>query len=108
MTTFEPGKTYACRSICDHNCVWTFTIASRTDKTIKTACGKTLRINRAITESSGVEAVFPLGRYSMAPVLSADKAVWMVEPPPPIVYSNQDIDREQARLCEETRLAKGW
>ena len=75
MTKFEAGKTYACRSVCDYECVWTFTIASRTDKTIKTACGKTLRINATLTAMNNAESVFPRGRYSMAPILTADKLV---------------------------------
>ena len=74
MTTkFQPGKTYACRSVCDHNCVWTVTVASRTAKTIKTTDGKTLRINAELTAANGAETVFPRGRYSMAPILTADK-----------------------------------
>jgi hypothetical protein len=74
MTTkFQPGKTYACRSACDYDCTWRFTIASRTAKTIKTTCGKTLRINAELTAANGAETVFPRGRYSMAPILTADK-----------------------------------
>ena len=73
VKNFEIGKTYSCRSACDYNCVWTFTIASRTAKTIKTACGKTLRIHAKLTDYSKSETVFPLGNYSMAPVLTADK-----------------------------------
>jgi hypothetical protein len=73
MKQFETGKTYSCRSVCDHECVWSFKIVARTDKTIKTECGKTLRINPKLTEYNKSETVFPLGRYSMAPILTADK-----------------------------------
>ena len=74
MTTkFETGKTYACRSVCDHECVWTFTIASRTAKSIRTSEGKTLRINAELTAMNNAETVCPRGRYSMAPILTADK-----------------------------------
>ena len=72
-TAFEVGKTYACRSVCDYNCVWTFTIAKRTDKSITTTEGKTLRINAQLTAYNEAETVFPLGKYSMAPILTADK-----------------------------------
>lgn len=44
MTSFEPGKTYKTRSICDSNCWFSITVASRTAKTIKTTEGKTLRV----------------------------------------------------------------
>lgn len=73
MTKFDPGKTYSCRSICDHECVWSFTIASRTKKTIRTTCGKTLKINAKLSEYNQAETVFPLGRYSMAPTLRANE-----------------------------------
>ena len=70
MKTFEINKTYSVRSICDHNCIWTFEVLKRTKSTITlmevdTKEVKTCRIN--------AETVFPLGKYSMCPVLSADK-----------------------------------
>ncbi len=70
-TTFEIGKTYSCRSVCDHTCVWSYTVAGRTAKTIKTTCGKTFRINSKLTAFDGVEAVYPHGRHSMCPILRA-------------------------------------
>lgn len=73
IKSFEAGKAYFCRSACDHNCTWTFTVASRTAKTIKTACGKTLRIHAKLTDYNKAETVFPLGNYSMAPILTAEK-----------------------------------
>lgn len=78
MKTFEIGKTYETRSICDHNCVWSFTVKART------ACTVTLdgpdgirkcRINKQYSEYRNAETVFPLGRYSMCPVLDADDLV---------------------------------
>lgn len=69
MTTFQPGKTYTTRSVCDHDCIISVTVASRTDKTIKTADGKSLRI--FVPEYDGIERVRPWGRYSMAPIVSA-------------------------------------
>ena len=35
MKKFEIGKTYSMRSICDHDCVWTYTVTARTAKTIR-------------------------------------------------------------------------
>ena len=68
MTTFQVGKTYATRSICDHNCIIRVCVASRTAKTIKTADGKTLRVN----VYNGTEQVKPWGAYSMAPIIGAN------------------------------------
>jgi hypothetical protein len=67
MTTFQAGKTYTTRSACDHNCVISLTVASRTAKSIKTTDGKTLRV----AEYNGAEFVKPWGSYSMAPIVRA-------------------------------------
>lgn len=67
---FETGKTYQTRSIGDSDCIIRATIARRTAKTVTTAEGKTFRT----TEYNGVEQFKPWGSYSMAPILSADKA----------------------------------
>lgn len=78
MKTFEIGKKYLVRSVCDHNCVWTFEVIDRTAATVKLSDGKqvkTCRINKAYSEYINAETVFPLGKYSMCPVLSADKAI---------------------------------
>lgn len=68
MTTFQAGKSYATRSICDHNCIIRVAVVSRTAKTIKTADGKTLRVS----QYNGIEQVRPWGSYSMAPIVGAD------------------------------------
>jgi hypothetical protein len=68
-TKFIAGKTYATRSICDADMVIRETIVSRTAKTVKTASGKSFRVN----EYDGVEFIKPWGSYSMAPRISADK-----------------------------------
>ncbi len=67
MATFQIGKTYKTRSICDHDCIIAVHVESRTAKTIKTPTGKVLRIS----VFEGVERVKPWGSYSMAPVVSA-------------------------------------
>lgn len=70
---FETGRTYFCRSTCDYNCVWNFKVVARTAKTIKTECGKTMRIHEKLTNYNNAETVFPLGKYSMCPILTAEK-----------------------------------
>jgi hypothetical protein len=67
VQTFQAGKTYATRSICDHNCIIGVTVAKRTAKTITTTAGKTLRVS----VWQGVEQVKPWGTYSMAPIIDA-------------------------------------
>ena len=69
--TFKAGSTYSTRSVCDHNCIFSIEVVSRTAKTLRTADGKTLRISIY----DGVEQVKPCGSYSMAPIISADKEV---------------------------------
>lgn len=82
MKTFEIGKTYSMSSVCDHNCVWTYTVVKRTAQTITIDDGKetkTCRVNKQATEYRGAETIYPLGRYSMCPSLSADAEVEVVE-----------------------------
>lgn len=71
MKTFEPGKTYFTRSICDYNCIFSETIVSRTAKTVKTESGKTLRVSTKYDSTQ--EQIWPEGKYSMAPVIGADR-----------------------------------
>ena len=73
MTQFEVGKEYSMRSVCNHECVWTYTVVARTAKTITITDGKETQKFRVakISEYRGAETIFPLGQYSMAPMLSA-------------------------------------
>lgn len=75
MKTFEVGGLYSMRSACDHNCVWSYIVAARTACTVTLDDGRghrfTCRISKRASEMRGAETVFPLGRYSMAPMLSA-------------------------------------
>lgn len=68
---FEVGKTYYCRSLCDYDCIYRITVASRTEKTLTTSEGKRLGIKLR----DGVESVAPRGRYSMSPTIYANKEV---------------------------------
>jgi hypothetical protein len=68
MSIFTIGTTYYARSIGDHNCITTLTVAKRTAKTITTTAGKRL----FVTEYDGEEQVFPNGHYSMAQIVGAN------------------------------------
>jgi len=75
MTKFEVGKNYSMRSIGDNECVWEYTVIGRTDSMITITDGKETKrckINKKISEFSNAESVFPLGCYSMAPILRAE------------------------------------
>lgn len=69
---FEVGKTYYDRSICDHECIFRFTIQARTAKSVTIEVyGKTVRRGLSIYE--GVEQFKPFGTYSMCAIVRADK-----------------------------------
>lgn len=75
LTRFEIGKTYACRSIGDHECVFSFKILARTAKQITTEVhGKIVK--RGLSEWDNAETFKPFGTYSMCAIIRADKAVW--------------------------------
>ena len=69
---FEVGKTYTCRSACDHDCIFEFAIVGRTDRTVtvQDRHGSKPR-RRKIDLIDGVEYIYPCGKYSMCPVLRA-------------------------------------
>lgn len=72
---FSPGATYAARSACDHECVWTFTVVKRTAKfvTLVDKWGEIVRVGVRVW--NGIEFCSPLGVYSMSPSLSAERPV---------------------------------
>lgn len=76
MKKFEIGQTYTMRSVCMHDCIWSYTITKRTAQTVTITDGKqtkTCRISKMYTQYRDAETIFPLGHYSMAPSLSADR-----------------------------------
>ena len=75
MTKFIVGKTYTCKSICDHNVTWSFTVLSRTDTTVKITGDGKVRTKKVYIDDSGNEVVRPLGVYAMAPFLRAESEV---------------------------------
>lgn len=76
MIKFEIGKTYEMHSPCDHDCIWSYTVADRTACTITLKDNDTnktrkCRVSKLYSEMDGREVVLPLGNYSMAPMLRA-------------------------------------
>jgi len=69
MIKFEIGKRYSMKSVCDSDCVWKYNVTSRTAKTITLDHQNTFRVK----EYDGSELITPLGSYSMAPILRADR-----------------------------------
>lgn len=76
MKKFEVGKVYYCRSLCDYDCKWFYEILSRTDKTMtirEVGYSETKRVKIYTRTFNDCESAMPMGRYSMAPVLTAEK-----------------------------------
>lgn len=76
MTKFQVGQTYGARSICDYNCIFSFKVVARTEKTVTLNASGRRDVRRKVSVRDGVEQCEPLGRYSMSPVLKADRAVY--------------------------------
>lgn len=69
---FEVGQVYATRSLCDYDCIYRFTVTARTDKTV-TLGYHGQRVRRKVFIVDGVEWTYPLGSYSMCPIIRASK-----------------------------------
>jgi len=72
-TNFDAGRTYSMTSVCDSNCRWTFKVVRRTAKSVWLMDDSGEISRRVISRYNGEEQVFPLGKYSMAPILGAGK-----------------------------------
>jgi hypothetical protein len=73
MTTqFQVGRTYSIRSICDYECVYSFTILSRTAKTISVSVRGAIVRRKVGIDEKGIEYFMPYGSYSLAPCVGAD------------------------------------
>jgi hypothetical protein len=69
---FKIGQTYSERSLCDHECIHSFTILARTAKTVSIeAHGEVIR-RKVTPDDAGVEHFLPFGSYSMCTVVGAD------------------------------------
>ena len=77
MKQFEIGKTYTTRSLCNHDCIITIKVTARTAQTITVINDSNevqkLRIIKKMTEWNNAETVLPWGKYSMAPIITAEK-----------------------------------
>lgn len=72
IKSFKFGKTYYDRSICDHNCIFSFVILARSAKQVTISQhGKISK--RGIQTIDGVEQFKPFGTYSMCAIVSADR-----------------------------------
>jgi len=78
MTTkkFKIGQTYSTRSICNHECIFSFKVIKRTAKSVwieeqdmGLVRGETGR--KKITVWKDAESFKPFGSYSMAPIVTA-------------------------------------
>jgi len=70
LIKFNAGQTYSTRSVCNHDCVFSFTILRRTAKSIWTEVdGQVVR--RAIEVYQGEETFYPFGHYSMCAIIGA-------------------------------------
>lgn len=80
MKQFEIGSNYYMRSPGDYDCIWIYKVTGRTDKTITIELdnGREIqknRIDNKTSESRHAESVYPFGKYSMCPILSADHVI---------------------------------
>ncbi len=71
---FETGKTYAMRFICDADAICPCVIVGRTAKTVRVSVQGSVKSCR-ISMEDGAEMCSPLGKYSMSPVLRANRLV---------------------------------
>jgi len=71
MPKFEAGDVYHKRSICDSDCIFKFEVISRTEKRIKL---KTMEgiVTKKIYQLEEFELVYPLGKYSLCPVIRSN------------------------------------
>ena len=74
---FEIGKRYSMHSPCDTECIWTYKVIARTASTItlQDTHGQTQKCRVKVSPIFDAEHCSPLGRYSMSPILTAEKEV---------------------------------
>lgn len=89
---FQVNKTYATRSIGDHNCIYSFTILSRTEKTVTvkgTLIDKTARRGLSIGRYDDAEQFKPFGTTVCVPSSVPRKRQWRLRLMPcPILILN--------------------
>lgn len=70
IARFVVGKEYTCRSACNYDSIFRFTILKRTKSTI-TIEYHGREVSRKVRMSEEGEWCFPMGQFSMAPVIRA-------------------------------------
>jgi len=70
MRKFEVGKEYSARSLCDYDCIFSFTILKRTAKSVWIKVHGRIRRKKIEIYDDG-EVFSPLGKYSMSPIVRA-------------------------------------
>ena len=71
---FRVNREYSTRSACSHECIFTFKVTRRTAKSVWIT-GDTHEhepTRRKIEMWDGKESIYPLGKYSMAPIIRED------------------------------------
>ena len=72
MKKFIVGESYSGRFICNSDSKFTFKIVKRTEKTVTIKNDLDGEIKRCkIHNFENIESIYPLGKYSMCPVLHA-------------------------------------
>ena len=84
---FEIGRIYENSSVCDSNCIFSFRINRRTEKSVWITGEGIDNERRKIDIYNGEEQIFPLGKYSMATIIGAD-----------------DVKKDEIKTKDEKRL----
>jgi hypothetical protein len=70
---FKANTTCSTRSVADYDCVFNFEVVKRSAKTITIKYHGDLKRCKIHTDENGDEFAYPLGRYSMCPVIRPAK-----------------------------------
>lgn len=68
---FVVGQTYSTRSICDHNCIYSFEILARTAKSVTVKVHNDKIARRGLSIYEDAEQFKSFGSYSMCPIIDA-------------------------------------
>jgi hypothetical protein len=69
--TIRPASTLTARSACDHNCVFTANVLTRSAKSVTVEVDGKIKRCKIHAGHDGVEFIYALGQYSMAPIFRA-------------------------------------
>lgn len=74
ITKFKVGQELSARSACDWDCIFRYTVVSRTAKFVTVEDRYSTLKRVGIKVRDGVEYCYPLGTFSMAPSIWASEA----------------------------------